>query len=141
MKPKKKDKGKKSWKPQAALYFQKDFIPNTFEDILKQIFPKHERRQNIALFLINKLKQSPIPSENWLLIQTEYAVWEVENIHYSTINSEVARKLYEYAKELYKDLELSNTKRNKLILEKANELGGKFEQHNKTVLDCNKNIK
>jgi len=122
MKSRKGD-GKKSWKPRAVLHFQKDFIPNTFEDILKQIFPKHEQRQNIALFLINKLKQSPIPSENWLLIETEYAVWEAENINYSTINPQIACKLYEYAKELYKGLELSNTKRNKLILEKANELG------------------
>lgn len=73
--------------------------------------------------MINKLKQSPIPSEDWLLIETEYAVWEAENVYYSTINPKIARELYEYTKKLYKDLELSNTKRNKLILEKASELG------------------
>jgi len=123
MRSRKKGDGKKSWKPRVALHFQRDFIPNTFEDVLKQIFPKHERRQNIALFLINKLKQSPIPSEDWLLIETEYAVWEAENVYYSTINPKIARELYEYTKKLYKDLELSNTKRNKLILEKASELG------------------
>lgn len=120
----KKSKSKKKiWKPRAAIYFGRNYIPNTFEDILEQIFPNHKRRQAIALFLINKLKKAPIPAEEWILTECEYLIWEAENIPYSTINKEKAEELFEYAQDVYNDLEISNTKRNKLIMTKAEELG------------------